>query len=135
MDEKLRYQVRLRAKNCCEYCCLPSEYSDAPFQLDHIIAETHGGSSTLQNIAWSCLYCNRYKGPNLSGWDQELQAVVRLFNPRTNQWSEHFQWDGPILRSITSIGKVTLQVLRINDEEAILVRRLLLDLGINLTPT
>jgi len=133
MDEKLRYQVRIRAKNCCEYCRLPAEYSDAPFQLDHIIAETHGATTTLQNSAWSCLYCNRFKGPNLSGWDKELQSVVRLFNPRTDKWSEHFQWDGPLLRSRTSIGRVTVQVLHINDDSAILVRQLLLDLGIALS--
>ena len=129
MDEKIRHQVRTRAKNCCEYRRLPAEYSDAPFQLDHIIAETHGGTTTIQNLAWSCLYCNRYKGPNLSGWDMDKQAIVRLFNPRTDQWPEHFQWNGPLLRSITSIGKVTVQVLRINDDNAVLVRQLLMELG------
>ena len=133
MDEKLRYHVRSRAKNCCECCKLPSEYSDAPFQLDHIIAETHGGPTTPQNSAWSCLYCNRFKGPNLSGWDQELQAVIRFFHPRTDQWPEHFQWDSPILRGITSIGKVTVQLLRINEDNAVQVRQLLLDLGIALS--
>src|SRR5437868_4206674 len=97
MDDKLRQQVRVRAGNCCEYCKLPSEYSDAPFQLDHIIAEKHCGPTTLENSAWSCYFCNTYKGPNIAGWIDEQQMVVRLFHPRKDIWNEHFKWDGPVL--------------------------------------
>ncbi len=43
MDEALRDFVRQRAANRCEYCGLPAEYTEAPFQLDHIIAEKHHG--------------------------------------------------------------------------------------------
>lgn len=106
-------------------------YTDAPFQVDHIIAESHGGSANLQNLAWRCLYCNRFKGPNLAGWDNEQQVIVRLFNPRTDLWHEHFQWDGPFLRGLTPIGKITTQVLRINDNDAVLIRQLILDLGVS----
>ena len=129
MDDKFRQQVRVRADSCCEYCKLPSDLTDAPFQLDHIIAEKHGGPTTLENFAWSCYFCNTYKGPNIAGWDEEHEVIVRLFHPRKDRWHEHFQWNGPVLVGITDVGKVTIQVLRINEENAVLVRSLLIDSG------
>jgi hypothetical protein len=132
MDETLRQLVRDRAGNRCEYCGLPAEFTDAPFQVDHIIAEKHHGSTNADNLSWSCLYCNSFKGPNIAGWSEEEQAVVRLFHPRRDEWYEHFIWDGPRLLGLTSIGRVTIDVLRINDPEAVEFRRLLLELGIPL---
>jgi HNH endonuclease len=132
MDNVFRYQVQKRAEGRCEYCGLPEEHTDAPFQLDHIIAEKHGGPSTMENCAWSCMYCNSYKGPNLAGWHAESQSVIRLYHPRNDTWVDHFTWDGPVLQGLTPIGVVTIEVLRINLEDAVLFRKLLLELGIPL---
>jgi hypothetical protein len=110
----------------------PAGFTDAPFQVDHIIAEKHHGPTTAENLAWSCFYCNSFKGPNIAGWSEEEQAVVRLFHPRRDEWYEHFVWDGPHLQGLTSIGRVTIDVLCINDPEAVEFRRLLLELGIPL---
>lgn len=133
MDESFRQSVRQRAGQRCEYCGLPEAYSDAPFQLDHIIAEKHGGPTTMENAAWSCLYCNSFKGPNLAGWDESTQSVIRLFHPRQDQWLKHFQWNGPLLVGLTDVGQATINVLRINEEDAVLVRKLLLELGVSLS--
>ena len=56
MDEALRQLVRQRAADRCEYCHLPAEYTDAPFQVDHIIAEKHHGPTIEENLAWSCFW-------------------------------------------------------------------------------
>lgn len=130
MDEALRRLVRDRAGNRCEYCGLPAEFTDAPFQFDHIIAEKHHGPTAADNGAWSCFWCNTFKGPNLAGWSEEEQTVVRLFHPRQDNWNDHFAWNGPSLVGLTSIGRVTIAVLCINDPEAVRVRELLLDLGV-----
>ncbi len=34
---------------------MPEAALRLPFQIDHIIAEQHGGPTTLSNLAWSCL--------------------------------------------------------------------------------
>ncbi len=132
MDDALRQFVRSRAQDRCEYCGLPAEFTDAPHQPDHIIAEKHHGPTAEDNLAWSCFWCNSFKGPNLAGWSEEDRAVVRLFHPREDRWPDHFAWNGPILVGLTAIGKVTIDVLRINDSEAVRMRRLLIELGVTL---
>jgi hypothetical protein len=114
----------------CEYCQLPSAVHPAPFQIDHIIARQHGGITELENLALSCIHCNRFKGPNVAGPDPESGAIVRLFHPRHDRWAEHFRWDGPKLKALTQIGRVTIAVLLINDPEAVAVRKALQDEGI-----
>lgn len=68
MNEQLRRLVVQRAGGRCEYCHFPETASFYPFQIDHIIAEKHGGPTIADNLAWSCYYCNTYKGPNIAGW-------------------------------------------------------------------
>jgi len=58
MDRHLQESVRRRAKFCCEYCQLPAELSELPFEVDHITPRKHGGSTQLENLALACFYCN-----------------------------------------------------------------------------
>lgn len=81
-----------------------------------------------ENLAWSCFYCNSFKGPNIAGRDEMTGAIVRLFHPRSDIWSDNFQWLGPTLLGLTEVGRVTIDVLRINDPDALEFRRLLLEL-------
>jgi 5-methylcytosine-specific restriction endonuclease McrA len=50
---ELRRQVVERAGNCCEYCLLPQELVASPHQVDHVIAEKHGGQTVIENLALS----------------------------------------------------------------------------------
>ena len=129
MDVALRQQVQDRGNGRCEYCLFPEEHAYNPFQVDHIIAEKHHGPTIERNLAWSCYYCNTYKGPNIAGWIAEKDLVVRLYHPRKDTWSEHFDWNGPLLIGKTDIGEVTVDVLSINHGDAVSVRRMLLDYG------
>jgi hypothetical protein len=54
MDEAL---VRQRAEDRCEYGHLPRECSSTPFEIDHIIAEQHGGETVASNLALACFGC------------------------------------------------------------------------------
>jgi hypothetical protein len=38
---------------------------------------------------------------------QISEEDVRLFNPRIDQWDQHFRWEGATLVSVTDIGTVT----------------------------
>jgi putative transposase len=43
--------VRERAHHCCEYCRMPQRYDELPFEIDHILAEQHGGKTVASNLA------------------------------------------------------------------------------------
>jgi len=125
MRKSLADHVRQRAEHRCEYCRLPTEASYLPFEIDHIVPKQHGGRSSSHNFAYACFYCNRFKGPDLSGVDPRDGTVVRLFDPRVGDWDEHFQWDGPVLRGRTPVGRATIATLKINLVERVAIRRLL----------
>lgn len=114
MDKSLADLVRRRALNCCEYCLLPQPFSSTRFQIDHIIAEKHGGRTIASNLALACFADNNHKGPNLSGVDPKTGKKVWLFHPRRHKWARHFRWRGPILVGRTPIGRATVAVLAIN---------------------
>lgn len=130
MGESLKNLVRARARGRCEYCGMPAAFSRIPFQFDHIVAEQHGGRTELSNLAFSCLPCNKRKGPNLSGLDAKSGRVAPLFHPRRNKWRRHFRWNGPILVGRTAIGRATIQALGINLPFYVEVRRTLIEEGV-----
>jgi HNH endonuclease len=130
VPRSMQQQVRERAKGCCEYCHLPDTLTTLPYQIDHIIAEKHGGPTILENLAYCCLHCNAFKGPNVAGVDQETLEVVRLFHPRRDIWGEHFAWDGARLLGRTSVGRVTIAVLAINVPYRLEVRQALIAEGV-----
>jgi hypothetical protein len=128
MDPALQKQVWLRAESRCEYCQFPAEVALLPFQIDHIIAEKHGGRTVSDNLALSCERCNSHKGPNIAGYLDGRH--VRLFNPRRDRWSDHFSWNGPYLVGKTDVGKVTIDVLAINLRYRVAIRNALIEEGI-----
>jgi len=121
----IRDDVRTRAGGCCEYCRISDALVSTPFQQDHIIAEKHCGPTTLENLAWFCFDCNSFKGPNIAGRD--ANQTIRLFDPRKDDWKEHFEWNGPILVGRTAMGRATIDVLRINLSYRVAVRASLID--------
>src|SRR5947207_3095547 len=103
-----------KGRRLFEYCRLPMDCSVLSFEVDHIVAEKHGGQTTEANLALACCYCNRFKGPNLSGVDPATGATVRLFHPRRDKWADHFFWKDTKLVGRTPVGRVTIRVLEIN---------------------
>lgn len=130
MNATLRRKVWLRANGVCEYCRMPSCYYRTPYQIDHIIAQQHGGKSTLANTALACFHCNLNKGPNLAGKDPKTGRMTRLFHPRQDSWSDHFRWHGARIVGRTAIGRTTIRVLDLNHHAYVLVRRVLRNEGL-----
>jgi hypothetical protein len=118
-----------RARGCCEYCRLPHTCDELLFEIDHIIAEQHGGKTVLGNLALACFADNHHKGPNLAGIDPKTGKRAWLFNPRRNKWDRHFRWEGPILIGRTPIGRATIAVLSINLPYRVLQRNQLIAEG------
>ncbi len=131
---ELRRLVRDRARDCCEYCLLPEWASVVSHQVDHIIAEKHGGPTTADNLALCCAVCNKRKGSDLASVDSPGGELIPLWNPRRHRWAEHFQTVGARIEPLTAIGRVTAQLLRINDEYRVAERQEALLLGMNWPP-
>ncbi|MCI0459594.1 MAG: HNH endonuclease [Gemmataceae bacterium] len=130
MDEALEREVWNRAKATCEYCRIPQALYRVPFQVDHIIAQQHGGPTTLENLALACLHCNLHKGPNIASVDPDTRQVVVLFHPRRDRWEDHFEWDGHVLVGRTPTGRATVRCLALNDSVYLSVRAALLLEGV-----
>ena len=125
--------VRERAKHRCEYCQSPAQITSAPFCLDHIHPHALGGASTQENLALSCPFCNSSKGDRTAAIEVQSGETVTLFHPRTQIWSEHFEWsdDGLMILARTPIGLVTIAALGLNRIELCNLRRALIRFGVH----
>jgi hypothetical protein len=94
--------------------------------LEHIRPESRGGLTSEKNLWLACRRCNEYKGTQIDAYDPLTGKRVRLFNPRTQLWSEHFTWDesGIEIQGVTPTGRATVVALRMNNQEIVIARRL-----------
>lgn len=126
----LRDLVLRRAQYRCEYCLLHQDDETIyPHEIDHIVAEKHGGLTQADNLAYACFYCNRFKGTDLASIDPLSGTITPLFNPRTTSWSEHFVLDGAIIVPLTAIGRTTVQLFKLNRPIIVQRRHYLNQLG------
>jgi hypothetical protein len=126
IDEAMRRAVRERAGTSCEYCRLREAVSgNLPFHIEHVRSRQHRGTDDLENLCWSCSRCNRYKGPNLSAHDPVTDQLVRLFNPRLDDWSEHFRIERSFIVGLTPEGRATVELLQMNDRWRVNLRSVL----------
>lgn len=92
--------------------------------MEHIIPRQHGGATLEWNLALSCPHCNLHKGPNLTGMDPDTGEVTRLFHPRSDVWSEHFRLGNGQVTGLTAIGRTTVWLLKMNENEQVALRSL-----------
>jgi hypothetical protein len=128
---EIRKSVRSRANSRCEYCCSQEKLSLNSFELDYILPKNRGGTNTLDNLGWSCRGCNSYKGQKTIGRDPVTGNLVPLYNPRTQQWNEHFDWSDDQTQIIakTATGRATVATLRLNRETVVNLRLVLIAYG------
>jgi len=129
VPDKLRAQVRDRAQGRCEYCLVHEDDAIYPHEPDHVIAEKHGGTTSLENLAWSCFLCNRFKGSDLSSIDPLTNEPALLFNPRKQQWRRHFRLNGGRIDPLTACGRATVNLLHLNTQASISERVRLIGVG------
>ncbi len=122
--------VRVRARGRCEYCHLPESVTRLRHMIDHVIARKHHGPTIPENLALACGSCNGAKGPNIAGLDPADNALTRLFNPRTDLWSDHFICGGSgVIEGMTAVGRATADVLAFNLPTRVAARAELRGLG------
>lgn len=126
---ELRKQVYERAQGCCEYCLISEQVTLFVHQVDHIIAEKHGGLTAIDNLALACVLCNKYKGSDIASIDGESGDIIRLYHPRRDNWQEHFLLSAANIMPLTAIGRVTASLLQFNRAERVAERELLVKAG------
>ena len=125
---RIRQAVAERAAKRCEYCQLPVTGQVATFPVDHVVPESRSGPTALDNLALACPHCNSCKWAFEREADPVTGQVVALFNPRVQDWSDHFQWsrrDPVRLDGKTPCGRATIERLQINAATMLEARRLL----------
>ncbi|MBI5916353.1 MAG: HNH endonuclease [Bacteroidetes bacterium] len=125
----LRRLVAKRAGFRCEYCQLHESDSFLPFEIDHIISLKHGGGDETKNLAYACPHCNQYKGTDLTTFLKSYKDIVAIFNPREHDWQEHFDIEYGEILAKTKIAEATIKLLKLNEPERLIVRRLLMEAG------
>ena len=63
MRRGLLNRLRQLAADRCDYCRLPSAFDPLPFQVDHIIAEQHGGETHLEKATEGAPQSARSRSP------------------------------------------------------------------------
>lgn len=131
LSQKNRKFVAKRAQHCCEYCVSLRAYSPDPFCVEHIFPISQGGTSDLENLAYSCNGCNNYKYAHTTALDPLTGIAVPLFHPRNDIWDFHFRWspDSKIIVGITPIGRATVTRMKLNRLALQNQRGLLFDIG------
>jgi len=97
----------------------------ARLEIEHIVPLAQGGKTEEVNLWLACPLCNRYKGSKATATDPHTGDEVALFNPRAQQWREHFRWseDGLRILGTTAVGRATVAALHLDDDpDALLVR-------------
>ncbi len=104
-----RFNVFLRDRFACQYCCEPFPTSDLTF--DHVIPRSRGGRTTWNNVVTACAPCNLRKSnrlPKKSGMYprtepteptvHQLQANGRAFPPNYlhESWRDFLYWDSEL---------------------------------------
>lgn len=113
---RLRARVETRALGRCEYCHAPQAVCGYRFHLEHVLPVALGGSDGEENRALSCAPCNLAKANRVAAADPLTGSMVPLYDPRTQDWHEHFHWadDGRTLNAATATGRATVATLEMN---------------------
>lgn len=125
VSKEMRALVRKRANESCEYCRKPDTVSNYSHHVDHIIPLKHEGLTISDNLAWACFQCNTTKSSDVASYKDGV--LVPLFNPRTQNWNDHFEMNGAIIVGKTAIGRVTIRTLQLNHPDQIETRQRLIN--------
>ena len=112
----IRKLVSDRAEGCCEYCMSQEKFSSQAFSIEHIHPLSLGGNNNPDNLALACQGCNNHKYTKTFVPDPETGQDVLLFNPRTDTWLDHFQWNEnhTVIKGLTPNGRATVLALKLN---------------------
>jgi hypothetical protein len=124
IPESLKIQVEQTDRQRCCYCLTSEANSGIPMTYDHILPRSKGGDTSFQNLCLACRTCNEFKSDITQTSDPLTGEPVPLFNPRLQNWTEHFAWnlDSTKVEGLTAIGRATTVALRMNNAVIVAAR-------------
>ena len=116
IPQAVRRAILEEANYRCGYCLSEEILMGVSLVPDHIIPLTVGGSNERENLWPACRQCNELKNNRTHAEDPETGELAPFFNPRTQQWHEHFSWNNEFthIQALTSTGRATLIALQLN---------------------
>ncbi|MEZ4963229.1 MAG: HNH endonuclease signature motif containing protein [Saprospiraceae bacterium] len=133
ISQSIRKKVAFRANFRCEYCQTPQDHAPGFFEIEHIFPIGKGGTSSFDNLAFACDGCNNLKSDKTDGVDPSTGQSSALFHPRLDLWDQNFAWDMDFLNiiGISPKGRTTVELLQLNRQPLINLRRALFSIGIH----
>lgn len=131
IPDHIRQRVEEEALNRCSYCLTARRFTAKRLHIEHIIPIAAGGGSDIQNLWLACDLCNAYKGARTHAVDPLTNQTVSLYNPRIQNWFEHFAWstNGVYISGLTPTGRATTIALRLNNSFLIEARHWWVEAG------
>lgn len=131
ISKALRERVAEQARHRCGYCLSAETIVGMSMELDHLIPESLGGLTEEDNLWLACSLCNDSKSDRIAALDPTTGERVRLFDPRRQVWSEHFQWsaEGDQIIGLTATGRATVVALNLNRPVLVQARRAWVTVG------
>ena len=131
IPKALRKRVAEQAQFKCGYCLSSVYIVGAPMEIDHIIPVSLGGPTEEENLWLACSLCNDHKSGRIAALDPDTGSMVRLFNPRFENWIDHFTWNqmGDHIEGLTPTGRATVIALNLNRASLVKARQLWIKAG------
>ncbi len=129
IPKRVQTLVAQRAGHRCEYCRLHEDDAFLAFEIDHIVSVKHGGGNEFENLAYACPHCNHHKGSDLTTFLDDYDDIVSLFNPRRQEWADHFNPVNGEILPVTRTGEATIKLLRLNEPDRLILRQILIQAG------
>lgn len=100
-------------------------------EIDHIVPQSASGPTEIDNLCLACAGCNGFKLAFQEAEDPQTGELAPLFNPRTQNWNDHFVWHdgGTLIVGLTPTGRATVVRLRMNRARMVEARRLWVQAG------
>jgi hypothetical protein len=131
ISDELKDKIRLTAKNRCGYCLTPQAIVSMPLEIEHLQPTAQGGTDAEENLWLACRNCNGFKHAKTHAVDPQTKIETHLFNPRTQIWNEHFEFneEKTEINGQTACGRATVTALRLNFELAVKARKIWVSTG------
>jgi len=112
----LRQQFSEKSRYRCGYCQSQQRLIGILLTVEHIIPESLGGTTMLDNLCLACWDCNLIKGNRIAAIDSQTNTTVRLFHPNKQKWIENFRWHSDEIHiiGVTPFGRATVGALKLN---------------------
>lgn len=117
ISQELDERIRQQAKNLCGYCLNPQELIPYKLEIEHLHPKGLGGETVEENLWLACRECNAHKARKVEAVDPLTEKAVKLFNPRQQNWHDHFEFnqDSTEIIGKTACGRATVESLQMNN--------------------